>query len=175
MNREEKIQIINDLTAKLKENNVFYITDAAGLSVADVNNLRRACFNQGVEYKLYKNTFIQKALENLGADVSEFTNGAVFAGQSGIMFASEETASVPAKVIKEFRKTNEKPILKGASIDFDLFVGDNNVDTLSKLKSKAELIGEVIGLLQSPAKNVISALQSGGDNLAGIIKTLSER
>ena len=175
MNKVEKQQIIEDLAIKIKENDSFYITDAAGLTVEQTNAFRRICFEKGVEYKVYKNTLIQKALESLEVDCVPFTDGGVFKGFSGIIF-SKETANLPAKIIKEFRAGgNEKPLLKGASIETSLYVGDDQLDSLSKLKSKVELIGEVIGLLQSPAKNVISALTSGGNKLAGILKTLSEK
>ena len=128
-----------------------------------------------VEYNVYKNTLIQKALETLDTDYSSFDD-TVLKGFTGIIF-SKESGNLPAKVIKEFRKASslEKPIFKGASIDTDLFIGNDQLDALSKLKSKIELIGDVIMLLQSPAKNVISALQSGQNNISGILKTLSER
>ncbi|MDN5205167.1 50S ribosomal protein L10 [Fulvivirgaceae bacterium BMA10] len=175
MTREEKTTIIAELSEKLKDNNYFYIADASGLTVAEINDFRRKCFEKGIEYRVYKNTLIQKALETLDTDYAPF-NDTVLKGASGILFAGEN-GNTPAKVIKEFRKSGNsaKPILKGASIDTDLFIGDEHLDTLSKLKSKAELIGEVIGLLQSPAKNVVSALQSGSQTLAGLLKTLSER
>ena len=132
------------------------------------------CFEKGVEYKVYKNTLIKKALEKLDADYSEFFD--VLKGFSGIMFTNEEGANLPAKVLKEYRKGKaEKPSLKGASIDSEFYFGDESVKMLSELKSKNELIGEIIGLLQSPAKNVISALQSGKSTLAGLVKTLSDR
>ncbi len=175
MTREEKAVVIEDLVQKFSDNSHFYITDASGMSVADTNALRRLCFEKGVEYRVFKNTLIQKALERMDTDYTPFDD-AVLKGFSGIMF-SAENANAPAKLIKEFRKKsgNESPVLKGASIDTDLFIGDENLNTLSELKSKAELIGEIIGLLQSPAKNVISGLQGAGGKLAGILKTLSER
>lgn len=176
MTREEKAVVIEDLVQKFSDNSHFYITDASGMSVADTNALRRLCFEKGIEYKVFKNTLIQKALERMEADYTPF-NEAVLKGFSGIMF-SVENANAPAKLIKEFRKKSgkkETPVLKGASIDTDLFIGDDTLETLSSLKSKVELIGEVIGLLQSPAKNVISGLQGAGGKLAGILKTLSER
>jgi large subunit ribosomal protein L10 len=175
MTREEKAVVIDDLVQRFTDNSHFYITDASGMSVADTNDLRRLCFEKGVEYRVFKNTLIQKALERLDTDYTPFDD-AVLRGLSGIMF-SAENANAPAKLIKEFRKKsgNDSPILKGASIDTDLFIGDENLNTLSDLKSKAELIGEIIGLLQSPAKNVISGLQGAGGKLAGILKTLSER
>ncbi len=175
MTREEKGQIIEELSAKFEENSNFYITDASGLTVEQINAFRQLCFNAGVDYGVYKNTLIQKALEKLDADYAEFTES-VLKGFSGIIF-SKEAANAPAKVIKDFRKSDggEKPTLKGASIDHDLFVGEEHLKMLAELKSKNELIGEIITLLQSPAKNVISALQSGSGTLAGLVKTLSER
>ncbi len=175
MTKQEKTQVISDLAVKLKENSNFYFADASGLTVAEINSFRRICFDKGVEYNVYKNTLIKKALETLDTDYSSFDD-TVLKGFTGIIF-SDESGNLPAKVIKEFRKSakSEKPIFKGASIDTDLFIGNENLDTLSKLKSKLELIGDVIMLLQSPAKNVISALQSGQDNIAGILKTLAER
>lgn len=175
MTREEKSVIINDLVEKFSQNDNFYITDASGMSVAATNDLRRLCFNKGIEYRVVKNTLIQKALEQLDTDYTPFDES-VLKGFSGIMF-SGENSNLPAKAIKEFRKKsgNDSPVLKGASIDTDLFIGEDSLDMLAKLKSKAELIGEVITLLQSPAKNVISGLKGSGGKLAGILKTLSER
>ena len=174
MTREEKAQIIAELTDKLNENMHFYITDTSGLSVAEVNKFRRMCFQEGVEYRIVKNTLIQKALENLETDYTEMFE--VLKGTSGIMFSSEN-GKVPAKIIKNFKKEDpdERPRFKAASIDTDIFLGGDQLDALTKLKSKQELIGEVITLLQSPAKNVVSALHSGESLLAGLVKTLSER
>lgn len=174
MTREEKAQVIAELTDKLKQTDHFYITDTSGLTVAEINNFRELCYKKGVEYKVIKNTLIKKALENLDTDYSSFDE--VLKGFSGIMFVNE-TSNIPAKIIKDYRKNdpNDRPKFKAASIDTDIFIGEDQLDALSKLKSKQELIGEVITLLQSPAKNVISALQSGENKLAGIVKTLSER
>jgi len=174
MTREEKAQIIEALSDKFANNANFYITDASGFTVAQVNQFRRLCFKSGVEYGVYKNTLIRKALERQeGTDFSPlFTT---LHGFSGVIF-SKESGNLPAKVIQEFRKKLEgKPVLKGASINSDLFVGDENLNTLATLKSKNELIGDVISLLQSPAKNVISALQSGKHTVAGLVKALEER
>jgi large subunit ribosomal protein L10 len=161
----------------LKEAPFFYITDASGFSVAEVNAFRRTCFEKGVEYKVYKNTLIAKALENLDADYSKLADGAL-KGFSGILF-SKETSNLPAKVLLDFRKKQGKkeyrPVFKGAGIDSDVFLGEANLEVLSTLKSKEELIGELIGLLQSPAKNLVSALQSGQNNITGVLKTLAER
>jgi len=174
MTREEKAQVIAGLTEKLQQTDHFYITDTSGLSVAEINKFREMCYKKGVEYKVVKNTLIKKALENLEADYSSFDD--VLKGFSGIMFVNEN-ANVPAKVIKDFKKEDkdQRPKFKAASIDSDIFIGEDQLDALSKLKSKQELIGDVITLLQSPAKNVISALQSGENILAGVVKTLSER
>lgn len=175
MTRTEKAEIINSLSKKFEETGNFYITDASGFTVAEVNDFRRKCFEKGIEYRVVKNTLIQKALDKLDTDFTPL-NDEVLRGFSGIMFVGEN-ANLPAKVIKEFKKNDKdaRPKLKGASIEYDLFIGEENLEMLSKLKSKNELIGEVIGLLQSPAKNVISALQSGEHTLAGLVKTLSER
>lgn len=177
MTRDEKKVIIDSLTEKLKDNPFFYITDAAGFSVAEVNAFRRTCFERGVEYKVYKNTLIAKALENLDADYSKLINGTL-KGFSGIIF-SKETSNLPAKVLLDFRKKMGKketrPVFKGAGIDSDVILGEGNLEMLSNLKSKQELLGDLIGLLQSPAKNLVSALQSGQNNITGVLKTLSER
>ena len=175
MTREEKATIVEELAEKLSNNAHFYFADASGLSVGAINKFRGLCFKRGVEYKVYKNTLIKKALEKIDGDLENL--GDVLKGTSGILF-SAESSSAPAKIIKEFRKTDKdgtKPVLKGASIDSDLFIGNEHLTMLSNLKSKPELIGEIIGLLQSPAKNVISALQSGSHTLSGLVKTLSER
>ncbi len=175
MKKEDKAVIIEELSQKFKDNMSFYFTDASGFTVAEVNQLRRKCFEKGIEYKVVKNTLIKKALENIDQDMSSL-NEEVLKGFTGIMFAGEN-ASAPAKLIKEFKKndSNDRPKLKGASIEYDLFIGEDQLSALSSFKSKNELIGEVIGLLQSPAKTVISSLQSGGNTIAGLVKTLSER
>lgn len=177
MTKEEKKSIIEGLTEKLKETPHFYITDASGFSVAQVNAFRRMCFEKGIEYKVYKNTLIRKALENLEADYEQFCD-ATLKGFSGVLF-SAEVANLPAKVVLDFRKKlgakEKRPLFKGASVDGDQILGEENLEMLSKLKSKEELLGDIISLLQSPAKNVVSALQSGQNTLAGLVKTLSEK
>jgi large subunit ribosomal protein L10 len=174
MTREEKAQIIEELADKFANHAHFYITDAGGFTVAQINNFRRLCYKNGVEYRVYKNTLIQKALEKQeGTDFSPLFK--TLHGFSGVIF-SKEVGNTPAKVIQEFRvKMAGKPVLKGASVSSDLFVGDENLKMLAELKSKNELIGDIIGLLQSPAKNVISALQSGKHTIAGLVKTLESR
>jgi large subunit ribosomal protein L10 len=175
MTREEKAVVIDELSQKFADTPYFYITSASGMSVDEVNQLRRLCFERGVEYRVIKNTLIKKALETLTTDYTPFEES-VLRGFSGVMF-HPESGKVPAQLIKDFRKKSgkDKLKLKGASVDLSLFIGADQLEILVSLKSKQELLGEVIGLLQSPAKNVISALQSGGNKLAGIIKTLSEK
>lgn len=177
MTRDEKKLIIDGLTEKFKENPFFYITDASGFSVAQINAFRRTCYDRGVEYKVYKNTLIKKALENLDTDYSKLSEEAL-KGFSGIIF-SKETSNLPAKVLLDFRKKLGKkevrPLFKGAGIDSDVFIGESNLEVLSTLKSKQELLGDLIGLLQSPAKNLVSALLSGQNNITGVLKTLAER
>jgi large subunit ribosomal protein L10 len=174
MTRVEKANIIEELKDKFSKNAHYYITDASGLTVAQVNNFRRLCFAKGVEYRVFKNTLIKKALDELNTDHSSINDQ--LKGFSGVIF-SEESANVPAKVITEYRKKQamKKPLLKVASVYSDWYIGEENLKMLSELKSKEELVGEIIALLQSPAKNVISALQSGKNTLGGLIKTLSER
>lgn len=172
MKREEKDQIINDLSQKLSVSPHIYITDIADLTVEKTSQLRRMCFNKGISLQVAKNTMIRKAMEKTGDKYAPLFD--VLKGSSSIMFC--ETANMPAKVIKEFRtKGNAKPILKAAYVESSVYIGDAQLNILADLKSKNELIADVIALLQSPAKNVISALQSGKNKLAGIVKTLSEK
>jgi len=171
MKREEKQELVKALAEQIKSYGNFYITDTADLTVAAVNGIRRKCFDQGIAMQVVKNTLIKKALVEAGVDSEELLGA--LKGPSTLLFS--ETGNAPAKLIKELRKAGEKPVLKGAYIDAAVFIGDGQVDALSKLKSKNELIGDIIGLLQSPAKNVVSALQSGGNTLAGLVKTLQER
>ncbi|GAB2770758.1 large subunit ribosomal protein L10 [Hymenobacter luteus] len=179
MIREDKQALVDELSEKFQSHNAFYIADASGMSVAKINEFRRLCFNRGMEFKVYKNTFIRKALDTLGGDTSEMDTA--LKGQSGILF-SKESGNAPAKLLQDFYKAQNygkgvepKPALKGAYVDASIYIGANQLTSLSTLKGKNELIGDVIGLLQSPAKNVISALSSSGNKLAGILKTLSEK
>ncbi len=173
MTKEEKGQIIDVLSGKFSQHKHFYITDASGLTVAQINAFRRLCFNAGVEYRVYKNTLIRKALEKQEGNFEEVFK--TLHGFSGVIF-SKEAGNAPAKVIKEYRKKQEgKPGLKAASIDSALFIGEEHLNTLSELKSKEQLLGEIISLLQSPAKNVLSALLSGKNTVAGLVKALEER
>jgi len=171
MNKEEKYEVVNALTEQIKEYGNFYITDTSNLSVAKVNSIRRKCFENDIKIQVAKNSLIKKAVEAIGGDFTPMYDS--LKGPSSVMFSKSTTA--PAKLIKELRRTGDKPLLKVAYIDASFFIGDNQLDTLVNLKSKEQLVGEIIGLLQSPAKNVISALQSGGNILAGLVKTLQER
>jgi len=171
MNKEEKHELVSALADQMKEYGNFYITDTSDLTVAKVNHIRRQCFESNITMQVAKNSLIKKAMEAVGGDFSQIHD--VLKGSSSILFSKSSTA--PAKLIKQLRKKGEKPILKAAYIDSAIFIGDKQLDTLINLKSKEQLIGEIIGLLQSPAKNVISALQSGGNILAGVVKTLQER
>ena len=173
MTKEQKIQLVKDLTEKFQEYPNFYLTEAGGLTVSETNQLRALCYEKGIPLQMVKNTLVKKALENLEGDYSEVYD--VLKEPTSIFFAGAENPSVPAKLINEFRKKNEKPLLKAAVIETSVFKGDDQLKALSELKSKDELIGEVITLLQSPAKNVISALKSSSGTLAGLLKTLSER
>ena len=171
MTREEKSQVIQSLTAQLTDNANIYLADISGLDAGTTSNLRRACFKAGVKLNVVKNTLLAKAMESCDKDFGELSE--VLKGNTSLMIA--ETGNAPAKVIKEFRKKSDRPLLKGAFIEEAVYVGDDKLDTLVEIKSKEEVIGDIIGLLQSPAKNVISALKSGGGTIAGIVKTLSER
>jgi large subunit ribosomal protein L10 len=171
MNKQEKNELIEILDGMLNDNNNFYLADISGLSAEENSALRRLCFKRNISLQVVKNTLLKKAFEKNTSDFSELYD--VLVGNTSIMQA--EAANGPAKVIKEFRIKNEKPILKAAYLEESLYIGDENLALLSDLKSKDELIGDIITLLQSPAKNVILALQSGGNKLSGIVKTLKEK
>ncbi len=171
MTREEKSRVIEDLTAQLTENTTIYLADISGLNAGNTTNLRRACFKANVKLAVVKNTLLAKAMESSDKDFGELPS--VLKGNTSIMFS--ETGNAPAKVIKEFRKKSDRPLLKGAFVEEAIYVGDDYLETLVNIKSKEEVIGDIIGLLQSPAKNVVSALKSGGGKIAGILKTLSEK
>jgi len=173
MTRSEKVAVVEELKAKFDSSSSFYVTDSSTLTVAEVNVLRGQCFEKGVEMRVVKNSLVKKALEALPEDKNYGELFDTLKGPTALMFC--ETANVPAKLIEEFRKTHEKPVLKAAYIDSSVYLGDDQVKSLAALKSKEELVGEIVGLLQSPAKNVISALKSGGSTIAGILKTLEER
>jgi len=171
MKKEDKKKLIDSLAEKLENSNVFYIADVADFNAEDTTKLRRACAKSDIRLQVVKNTLLRKAMEKVGKGYDELYD--ILKGPTSIMFA--EKGNAPAKVIKDFRKDFDKPILKGAYIEEAIYIGDDKLDVLSNIKSKEELVADVIALLQSPAKNVISALQSGGGKLAGILKTLSEK
>jgi large subunit ribosomal protein L10 len=171
MTREEKATVIKDLTAQLADNSTIYLADISGLNASTTSDLRRACFKANIKLSVVKNTLLSKAMEASDKEFGELPD--VLIGNTSLMFS--ETGNAPAKLIKTFRKKANKPLLKGAFIEEAIFVGDDKLDLLVSIKSKEEMIGEIIGLLQSPAKNVISGLKSGGGKLAGILKTLSEK
>lgn len=172
MTREEKTAVIEEIKDIFASSNCFYVTDCSTLSVEQVNKLRRSCFETGIQLRVIKNTLIRKALEQVSEnDYSQLYD--TLHGPTAIMFS--ENAKAPATLIKQFRETAERPLLKAAYIDSSIFVGDDQLEALTKLKSKEELLGDVIGLLQSPMQNVIGALKSGGQTIAGLVKALEER
>ncbi len=171
MRKEEKSDIINSLAATLKEYSHFYLTDTAQLNAADTSNLRRKCFENQIKLVVVKNTLLRRALEQAGLEVGELIP--VLKGSTAVMFSNN--GNTPAKMIREFRKSHPKPLIKGAYVEESVYTGDNLIETLAALKSREELIGDIIMLLQSPAKNVISALQSGGSKIHGVLETLSKK
>lgn len=171
MKREDKEQIVEKLSQRFQDNTNFYLADVSALSVNEINEFRKMCYDQGVYMQMVKNTLINKALNRAKVDKDNLKD--TLKGPSSLMFS--ESINAPAKLIKKFRKTHDKPVLKAAYIEEYLYVGDEQLEHLANLKSKEELIGEVVNMLQSPMKNVISGLQSGGNKLAGVVKTLSER
>jgi len=171
MTREEKSQVIEELTAQLASNTNIYLADISGLNAGSTSDLRRACFKANVKLAVVKNTLLEKAMEASEKDFGDLPS--ILKGNTSVMYS--ETGNAPAKVIKAFRKKSDRPLLKGAFIEHAIYIGDEQLDALVDIKSREELIGDIVGLLQSPAKNVISALKSGGGKLAGIIKTLSEK
>ncbi len=172
MTREEKDALIEDLQGRIDSNDVIYLADTSELDVENTNKLRKECYDNEVSLKVVKNTLLEKALERTQEkDLSELKD--ILEGPTSIMFS--EKGNAPAKVIQEFRKSFDKPLLKGAYVQEQVFKGDEYLKELAELKSREELLGDIVGLLQSPAKNVISALQSGEQKLAGIVKTLEDR
>ncbi len=171
MTREEKNQQIAVLSEKIEQSPVFYLADVSDLDAESTGKLRRECHKNNIKLQVVKNTLLKKALDNVEGDYTVLND--ILKGNTSIMFA--EAANAPAKLIKEFRKKNDKPILKAAYFDQETYLGDDQLDMLASLKSKEELIGEIITLLQSPAKNVISALKSSGSKLSGILKTLENK
>ncbi|MBK8699484.1 MAG: 50S ribosomal protein L10 [Saprospiraceae bacterium] len=173
MKKGDKALMIDELKEKFANNPFFYITDSSSLTVAAINKFRRICFEKGIEVQVVKNTLVKKAMEPTAEEKNYVAIYDALHGPTTLLFC--ETANLPAKVIKEFRKSSDRPFIKGAYIDSGVYLGDDQIDALANLKSKEELVGEIIGLLQSPAKNVISALKSGGNTIAGLVKALEER
>jgi large subunit ribosomal protein L10 len=171
MNKETKAKLVAELTEKFNDSTFLYVVDTSNLSALETTTLRRMLHKNGVKMQVAKNTLIKRAMDESERDFGELVD--TLKGVSALMFTSEVKA--PAQVISNLRKKGDKPVLKGAYIDNDLFIGDDKLGALTELKSKEDLIAEVIGLLQSPAKNVVSALQSSGGKLAGILKTLEEK
>jgi large subunit ribosomal protein L10 len=171
MKREEKDIIVNNLVDQLKESPHFYLTDASELNAEATSLLRRRCFESNIKMVVVKNTLLKRALEQTESEVDELYD--VLKGSTAIMFT--ETGNAPAKVIKEFRKKFEKPIIKAAYVEESIYIGDDQLENLVNVKSKEELLGDLIGLLQSPVKTVMSQLQSGGNTLAGVLETLSNK
>ena len=172
MTKDQKTQLIAELSEKIASSNVFYLADTSALSAEVTQMLRRECFNKEVGLRVVKNTLLRKALEQVeGKDYSELYGA--LTGHTAVLFS--EVGNAPAKLIQEFRRKYPKPILKAAYVEETVYLGDELLDSLVAIKSREELIGDIVGLLQSPARNVISALQSGGSTIAGVVKTLSER
>ncbi len=171
MRKEEKNQLIDSITEQLNSNNTIYLADTSELNAEATSNLRRLCFKQDIKLMVVKNTLLKRAMENSEKDLEELYEALV--GPTSLMFS--EAGNAPAKLIKEFRKKAERPALKGAYVEEVSYLGDDQLEMLINIKSKNELIADVIALLQSPAKNVISGLQSGGQTLTGILKTLAEK
>lgn len=171
MTREEKDLFIDTLAEKLENSDNVYLTDVSGLPVRDSNELRRLFFREGVKMQVVKNSLLKKAMEKTGTNFEEAYE--VLKGNTALVFS--EKANLPAKIIKTFRKKFDRPILKAAFVDSEFYLGDEQIETLAMLKSRTELIGDIIELLQSPAKNVISALKSSSSKISGILKTLGDR
>lgn len=173
MTTQEKAREIEFLKDKFAQHEFFYVTDSSTLTVEQVNKLRGLCFQNGIEMRVVKNTLTRIALEQAPEEKKYASLIDVLKGPSAVMFT--EISNAPAKVIREFRKEYDKPVLKAAYINTDIYIGDEQLEALESLKSKEELIGEVIALLQSPMRNLLSALQSGGNTLSGLLTTLEQR
>jgi large subunit ribosomal protein L10 len=171
MKREDKSVLIDSLTEQIKASTHFYLADVSEMNAQDTSALRRECFKKNIKMQVVKNTLLKKALEKAGRDTSDLYPALV--NNTTIMFS--EVGNGPAKLIKEFRKTHKKPLFKAAFVEEACYVGENQLENLVNIKSKEELIGDIIMLLQSPAKNVIASLQSGGQTLTGVLKTLSNK
>lgn len=171
MKREEKSQIIDSLTEQINNFSHFYLADISELNASDTSNLRRKCFEKDITLVVVKNTLLKQALDKCEGSYDELYGTLI--DSTSIMFCN--TGNIPARLIKEFRKGSNKPVLKAAYVEQSVYLGDEQLERLTQLKSKNELIGDVLLALQSPMKNILSALQSGGNNIAGVLKTLAEK
>ncbi|MAT55881.1 MAG: 50S ribosomal protein L10 [Saprospirales bacterium] len=173
MTRQEKAAVIEELKQKFESTAFFYVTDSSAMTVEQVNKLRRLFHEKGIEMRVVKNTLARKAMESASPEKNFVAVFDSLKGPTAILFT--DTANLPAKVIKEFRKESDKPIIKAAYIDSDVFIGDENLEVLASLKSKEDLLGELLTLLGSPMSNLLSALGSGGQDVMGVLKALEER
>lgn len=171
MRREDKEQIIQSLKEEIKKYSHFYITDTSGLNAAATFAIRKECFKRSIKMIVVKNTLLHKALELSEGDYTEIIG--TLKGSTAVLFC--DTGNVPGRMIQDLRKKYPKPILKSAYVSESVFVGDDKLEALANIKSREELIGDIVALLQSPVKRVIGALQTGGHTIAGVVKTLSER
>lgn len=172
MKKEDKGIIIDKIAETLKEYSCFYLVESAGLNAERTSELRRACFKSDIKLMVVKNTLLHKALEKIGGEFDELYPA--LKGSTSVMFAN--VGNAPAKLLKDFKKKDDVlPRLKAAYVEETVYVGEDQIDTLASIKSKNELIADVVALLQSPAKNVVSALTSGGSKLHGILETLSKK
>ena len=171
MRREEKDSIIDGLKDQIDNASHFYLADISNLNALDTSNLRRKCFEKDIELVVVKNTMLRKALEKSEGSFEELYD--ILKDSTSVMFC--ETGNIPAKLIRDFRKDSDRPVLKAAYVEKSIYLGDEQLEMLSALKSKNELIGDVLSLLQSPMTNLLSAMQSGGNNMAGALKTLAEK
>lgn len=173
MKKEDKSIVISELQSTLAAYPHLYLTDIGGLNAAQTSELRKSCYKENIKLVVVKNTLLQKAMEASDVDYSQLFDS--LKGETSLMLC--ETGNAPAKLIKNFSKDNplKKPVLKAAYVEESFYIGDSHLEELVSIKSKNELIGDVIALLQSPAKNVVSALQSGGNTIHGVLKTLAER
>ena len=171
MTREEKSNMIESIKSNLDSNSTVYLADCSGLDADSTSKLRRACFKSNIKLSVVKNTLLFRAMEEVDKDFGELKS--LLKGNTTLMLS--DIGNAPAKVIKNFRKKSEKPILKGAFVEDSIYLGDDLLETLVNIKSKEELLGEIISLLQSPTKNLISALKSSGSKISGVLKTLSEK
>ena len=171
MKKSDKSALVKELSEKINEYSHFYVADSLGLNAASTSELRRACFEKDIKMVMVKNTLFKIALEESDKEIEGMED--VFKGTSAVLFSN--TGNAPAKLIKDFQKKKGLPLLKGAFVEESVYIGADQLEVLTNIKSKEELLGDVISLLQSPAKNVVSALQSGGTKIHGILQTLGEK